>query len=521
MKTIARILLLGLLFPMYAFAQNATEQREYEVRVEWEDMQGYAEYVSYKVPIYYDDDDNVIKHGPFKINHKSDLTSRAQGNKCVIAYIVSGNYVNGKLDGVLSLEKSATISAGVLKVKGTLNFVNGEPDGTWTFTETVSGGGQTGSAKLVIIFKDKKLISFNINDGNECFTINTDNNTFSGTHNGKVYKNGLNTSEFIRKTGEKTKPDETVTNLINGFLAGTMSESDIIAKGFGFERSWPWAYYEYDNLRYYISKLKAAHFMDEAQYSSYSSAVHEIEHSNDINPALTLKRGNVKSVEEMIAIANTIKTAGEVSEGTYQIDWSEKEYGGGEWYKYEYGKNYIVISNKFYYFTDEAELKFEEAIKTTLEEKRLEKERIAEEKRLEQERIAEERRLQQERIAEERRLQEIEKQRKLIQPICDYLVEQRIPSSIGYDDQVSRYFDSTGLDAEYWRLDLVAAIKPFCKIVGCQLVNLENQGDTNVAILDITKFNKKGNITYRVPVTIKDGKILVTSINFSNATVVE
>ena len=146
----------------------------------------------------------------------------------------------------------------------------------------------------------------------------------------------------------------------------------------------------------------------------------------------------------------------------------------------------------------------------------MEQKRIAEEKRLEQERIAEERRLQQERIADERRLQEIEKQRKQIQPICDYLVAQKTPLNICYSEEVGRYFDPAGL-SDTWKLDLDKAIKPFCKIAGCTLVSFEN----GVAVLDITKFNKKGNITYRVPVTIKDGKILVTSISFSNATVVE
>ena len=165
-------------------------------------------------------------------------------------------------------------------------------------------------------------------------------------------------------------------------------------------------------------------------------------------------------------------------------------------------------------------MKFEEAIKATLEEKRLEQERIAEEKRLEQERIAEEKRLQQERAAEERRLQEIERQRKQIQPICDYLVLGKSALSICYGEQAGNYFDPTGLSST-WALDLEKAIKPFCKIVACKLVSYENQGDANVAVLDITKFNKKGDITYRVPVTIVNGKILVTSINFSNATVVE
>lgn len=130
--------------------------------------------------------------------------------------------------------------------------------------------------------------------------------------------------------------------------------------------------------------------------------------------------------------------------------------------------------------------------------------------------ILEKKRLVDERIAEEKRLE----QRKQLQQICDYLVLGRTALSICFNDQASKYFDPTGLSST-WELDLEKAIKPFCKIVACKLVSCENQGNTNVAVFDITKFNKKGNITYRVPVTIVDGKILVTSISFSNATVVE
>ena len=144
----------------------------------------------------------------------------------------------------------------------------------------------------------------------------------------------------------------------------------------------------------------------------------------------------------------------------------------------------------------DAKMKFEEAIKVGLEERRLELERIAEEKRL----------------------QEIEKQRMRIQSICDYLVSEKTALSISYDDNVGRYFDPTGLNEEYWRLDLEKAIKPFCKIAGCKLISYDDSG---AAVFEITKFHKKGNITYRVPVTIVNNKILVTSINFSNATIVE
>ena len=84
MKTIIRIFFMGLLlFPLQVFAQQATEKREYDHRVEWSDLQGYSERVSYNVPIYYDADDNVIKHGLLKINHKSDLTARL-GQKCIL-----------------------------------------------------------------------------------------------------------------------------------------------------------------------------------------------------------------------------------------------------------------------------------------------------------------------------------------------------------------------------------------------------------------------------------------------------
>lgn len=123
-------------------------------------------------------------------------------------------------------------------------------------------------------------------------------------------------------------------------------------------------------------------------------------------------------------------------------------------------------------------------------------------------------------LLEEKRLQEMERQKKLIQPICDYLVLGKTAFNICYSEQADNYFDSKGLSST-WKLDLEKAIKPFCKIVACTFVSLENQGDNNVAVLDITKFNKKGNITYRLPVTIVNGKILVTSISFSNATVVE
>ena len=144
---------------------------------------------------------------------------------------------------------------------------------------------------------------------------------------------------------------------------------------------------------------------------------------------------------------------------------------------------------------------------------------LLEEIRLEQERIAEQKRLEQERIAEQKRLAEIEKQKKLIQPICDYLVLGKTALSICYGEQTSNYFDPTGLSST-WELDLEKAIKPFCKIVACKLVSYDPS--TEVAVLEITKLGKKKvNIVYHVPVLIKNGKIVVTSIDITKATIIE
>ena len=64
--------------------------------------------------------------------------------------------------------------------------------------------------------------------------------------------------------------------------------------------------------------------------------------------------------------------------------------------------------------------------------------------------------------------------------------------------------------------------KPLQIVVICDNISYAETYKKEIeAILDITKYNKKGNITHRVPVTIVNGKILVTSIKFSNATVVE
>ena len=513
MKTFIRILFLGLLvLPICAFAQKATDQKEFQMKVRWDDLDGYSERISYKVPIYYDNDDNAIKHGPLKINFKRDLSAQVR-QKCIISHNISGNYVNGKLNGVLSVEQVITVTQGSLKIKGILNFVNGIPTGTWKFTKIGTMGNKSETIASSATFKDSLLVSYN--DGKNNFTINNDGK-FSGTLNGDVYKNNLKTNKFIRKTGETTTPDETAQSLINNLISGTISESDLITKGFALEKHRGTNSIDIDDifcdLRINLEILGINSLMN-TERASYVTVGRTTEEILKKEGTCTLKRVNLISAEELTEKASSIKNATYVKNEAHRIYWETDNIE----YEHEFNTNKIYISRNLYYFTDDAKSKIEIAIKEAIEERRKEQERIAEEQRKEQERIAEG-------II-----------RKQTQPICDYLVEQRTSLNISYDDKASVHFDSSGLE-EPWRLNLSKAIKPFCKIVDCKIVDFKIISSQTYdyatygfdafkyeieAILDITKYNKKGNITYRIPVTIVDGRILITSLNFSKATVIE
>jgi hypothetical protein len=101
-------------------------------------------------------------------------------------------------------------------------------------------------------------------------------------------------------------------------------------------------------------------------------------------------------------------------------------------------------------------------------------------------------------------------------------VSQKTSQKIAYDLSAINYFepDVAGIG---WQSDLKKAIKPFCKIVDCKIISLDKGLYVTKAVLEITKYvsKKKGTITYHVPVTINNDKILISSICISNATVVK
>ena len=583
MKRIVGILIGVFLFsPSIILAQNVME-RNSTLEVEWEELDGYSDLVISCNQGYYDENDYWIKHGPCKVTFKEDLSSQV-GQKLIITYNVSGNYVNNKLNGILTTEKSIITRSVSIKTNGKLNFNLDNPTGTWMFTETVTANGQSETDKVTLSFQDNRSVVINSKDLN--FKVNNGNVTFSGTINWEVYKNNVNTSKFIRtKSGiwEHCNVNDEAKSLINAYIAGSMSESDLIAKGYAFDKNKEYNFNYTGGLYSYMEKLQVRDFW--GKYNSCLSLILP----DDKPVLLTLKTVHVKSAEELIAIAGTIKNvpldefvsaadadayragvidaqAAEIAQnmadnaadyaadyGVVDFDYaaaysaaarnlaeyvklkSSDDGADLSWkvrddpsdfypssYVYKYNQNTIEVNGGVYYFTDEAKLQFQKAIMQSLEYRRLERARIAEEKRLEQERIAEERRIEQERLAEERRLREIEMQKKRLQPICDFLVLQKTSQKIAYDLSAINYFepDVAGIG---WQSDLKKAIKPFCEIVDCKIISLDKGLFVTKAVLEITKYvsKKKGTIKYHVPVSIYDDRILISSMNILNAIIVE
>ena len=78
---------------------------------------------------------------------------------------------------------------------------------------------------------------------------------------------------------------------------------------------------------------------------------------------------------------------------------------------------------------------------------------------------------------------------KLFQPALDYLITNRDATSIAYNESALQYFNA-------YQYNLYERIKPFCKIINCEIVEIRENG----IVLNLTKniSKKKGNIEYQV-----------------------
>ena len=108
--------------------------------------------------------------------------------------------------------------------------------------------------------------------------------------------------------------------------------------------------------------------------------------------------------------------------------------------------------------------------------------------------------------------------------IFEFLIANKKSSDIAYDTDFEKYFYIKN-ESEYWRHDVNQALKPFCPLIGYEI--LEVSGNTIKCRL-VKKGKKETTPTYEIVLRFKtkdegygDPKILFESFDFSKATLVE
>ncbi|MBQ3594341.1 MAG: hypothetical protein II981_02895 [Bacteroidales bacterium] len=128
-----------------------------------------------------------------------------------------------------------------------------------------------------------------------------------------------------------------------------------------------------------------------------------------------------------------------------------------------------------------------------------------------------------------REIREVEFKREVeykeaIQRICNYLSKN---PGIGFFSKAkisAEFINSYGLEPLTWKVEVYTLLKPFRKIVSCEVVSYDmNTGEVVLCITKRTE-EKKNVVTdtkYQVPVEIRGGRLMAKSIDFSKATIVE
>ena len=131
--------------------------------------------------------------------------------------------------------------------------------------------------------------------------------------------------------------------------------------------------------------------------------------------------------------------------------------------------------------------------------------------------------------AERRAAEEAERaKREPIEKCLRFFVENKSATGISYDTNVTQYVKPGKLPADYWQLEFGKLLKPFCPIIGYEIVSItEKSNDYNFSkecevVCRIHKQGKK-KVTekYELTLTFIDGQVVATSFNFDQAKLVE
>lgn len=131
--------------------------------------------------------------------------------------------------------------------------------------------------------------------------------------------------------------------------------------------------------------------------------------------------------------------------------------------------------------------------------------------------------------AERRAAEEAElAKREPIEKCLKFFVENKSASGISYDSNVTQYVKPGKLPADYWQLEFGKLLKPFCPIIGYEIVSItEKSNDYNFSreyevVCRIHKQGKKKMTEkYELTLTFIDSKVVATSFNFDQAKLVE
>lgn len=105
----------------------------------------------------------------------------------------------------------------------------------------------------------------------------------------------------------------------------------------------------------------------------------------------------------------------------------------------------------------------------------------------------------------------IEAKTNAIRESFDFILANRTPTSIAFDENFSRYlfFDKK---SEYWKLDVEKILKPFCPVVGCKIVSVT--ADSAVCHWSV-QGKKKVISTYELTLKIYKGRLVIDAETFN------
>ena len=194
--------------------------------------------------VYYDEDDNVIKHGKCSAHKMEPLNRNGVVGK--LEYTASCTYNENKLNGPLtvSLTESFTRPQAIsLKRSLSANYTNGVPSGKWVVTENGQQGSKSENYTITVTWKDGEITSLVTSKGSSLVfeRVNPEALVFSftGKWGDESFVKGINKNYRRRKVGyssEQVPLDDAGKAILQDIEKGNLSIDGLVEKGYIADR---------------------------------------------------------------------------------------------------------------------------------------------------------------------------------------------------------------------------------------------------------------------------------------------